>query len=422
MRVLAGTYSTAEVVPSPSAAAEVDPDKDLRVWVQWVCWIVAGLFAALATALSLLQIRGHLNSFSKPSLQRKIVGILWIVPIYAVNSWISLRFMGISVYVDMVRDCYEAYVLHLFLSLMVSFLCHPDGNRVRLDSVLEGLDDDHKVLPHMFPFTCIFNPWPVDHVFLQICYRGTLQFCFLKPLTTFAAVVMEMNGVYNEGSFHFGSGYIYVSFVMNCSITYAAYCLVQFYLAFKKELTPHGPVPKFLCIKAILFLSFWQSVVLAGLSKLNLIHEIGRYTAADVKTGINNLLLCLEMVLIAWAHRYAFPYRMFEDTSEKKHGVQADDWANELGGGGAAKESTSGVGGDSLERSLLSDNFALSDTLRDINEAGMGSLVVPTGFKPSSRASAREAAQLPAARDIGGGGAVKQDAVLSEDNSDAFRL
>ena len=422
MRVLAGTYSTAEVVPSPSATAEVDPDKDLRVWVQWVCWIVAGLFAALATALSLLQIRGHLNSFSKPALQRKIVGILWIVPIYAVNSWISLRFMGISVYVDMVRDCYEAYVLHLFLSLMVSFLCHPDGNRVRLDSVLEGLDDDHKVLPHMFPFTCIFNPWPVDHVFLQICYRGTLQFCFLKPLTTFAAVVMEMNGVYNEGSFHFGSGYIYVSFVMNCSITYAAYCLVQFYLAFKKELTPHGPVPKFLCIKAILFLSFWQSVVLAGLSKLNLIHEIGRYTAADVKTGINNLLLCLEMVLIAWAHRYAFPYRVFEDTSENKHGVQADDWANELGGGGAAKESTSGVGGDSLERSLLSDNFALSDTLRDINEAGMGSLVVPTGFKPSSRASAREAAQLPAARDIGGGGAVKQEAVLSEDNSDAFRL
>ena len=128
------------------------------------------------------------------------------------------------------------------------------------------------------------------------------------------------------------------------------------------------------------------------------------------------------MVLIAWAHRYAFPYRVFEDTSENKHGVQADDWANELGGGGAAKESTGGVGGDSLERSLLSDNFALSDTLRDINEAGMGSLVVPTGFKPSSRASAREAVQLPAARDIGGGGAVKQEAVLSEDNSDAFRL
>ena len=241
-----------------------------------------------------MQIRGHLRSFAKPMLQRKIVGILWIVPIYAINSWISLRFMNISVYVDMLRDSYEAYVLHLFLSLMVSYLCHPDGNRERLDSVLAGLDDDHKVLPHMFPFTCVFKPWPVNREFLQICYRGTLQFCFLKPLTTLAAVIMELCGVYNEGSFHFDSGYIYVSFVMNCSITYAAYCLVQFYLAFKKELTPHGPVPKFLCIKAILFLSFWQSVVLAGLSKLNLIHEYGQYTAADVKTGINNLLLCLR--------------------------------------------------------------------------------------------------------------------------------
>ena len=157
------------MAPSPS----MDTDKALRVWVQYACWIVAGIFAALATLLS-LQIRGHLRSFSKPMVQRKIVGILWIVPIYAINSWISLRFMNISVYVDMLRDSYEAYVLHLFLSLMVSYLCHPDGNRRRLDSVLAGLDDDHKVLPHMFPFTCMFKPWPVDHDFLQICYRGTL--------------------------------------------------------------------------------------------------------------------------------------------------------------------------------------------------------------------------------------------------------
>ena len=427
MSALPGDDSIAAVVPSPSAAIDVDPGKALRVWVQWVCWIVAGVFAALATSLSLLQIRGHLRSFAKPKLQRKIVGILWIVPIYAVNSWISLRFMGISVYVDMARDCYEAYVLHLFLSLMVSFLCHPDGDRKRLDAVFAGLDNNHKVLPHMFPFTCIFKPWPVDHAFLQICYRGTLQFCFLKPVTTFAAVVMEMNGVYNEGSFHFDSGYIYVSFVMNCSITYAAYCLVQFYLAFKKELTPHGPVPKFLCIKAILFLSFWQSVVLAGLSKFNLIHEIGRYTAADVKTGINNLLLCVEMVLIAWAHRYAFPYRAFEEMAAAKRGARegsggSNDSGSMVLADGATKDATGSDGGGGLERSLLSDNFALSDTLRDINEAGMGSLVVPTGFKPSARASAREAAQLPAGRDIGMAGAAAKEQPLSANGGGGWRL
>ena len=393
-------HSSAEapvLSPSSNNATNVDPDKELRLWVQWVSWIVAGIFAALATFLSILQIRGHHANFAKPTTQRKIVGILWIVPIYAINSWLSLRFMNASVYVDMIRDCYEAYVLHLFLSLMVSYLCEPDGNRKRLDDVFVSLDDDHKVLQHMFPFTCVFKPWTVNHKFLQICYRGTLQFCLLKPITTFAAVIMEVLGVYNEGSFHFDSGYIYVSFVMNCSITYAAYCLVQFYLAFKKQLTPYGPVPKFLCIKAILFLSFWQSVVLAALSKLNIIHEYGRYTAADVKTGINNLLLCLEMVLIAWAHRYAFPYKEFKELAAA---TQGDRRALNAGGLGDGRISE---GGNGLKRSLLSDNFAVTDTLQDINEAGLGSLVVPTGFKPSSRPSTRDAISLPEGKELGAG-------------------
>ena len=50
--------------------------------------------------------------------------------------------------------------------------------------------------------------------------------------------------------------------------------------------------------------------------------------------------------------------------------------------------------GDDLERSLLSDNFAVSDTLRDINDAGMGSLVAYwiQAHKPASQ---QEAARLP---------------------------
>ena len=37
-----------------------------------------------------------------------------------------------------------------------------------------------------------------------------------------------------------------------------------------------------------------------------------------------------------------------------------------------------------MGRSLLNDNFATSDLLRDVNESGMN-VVLPTGFKPSSK-------------------------------------
>ena len=232
-----------------------------------------------------------------------------------------------------------------------------------MDTILANMDEHHQTVHHMFPFNCMCKPWPVDRVFLQICYRGTLQFMILKPVVTLLAVIMEYNGIFNEGSFSFKYGYIYTSIIMNFSITWAAYVLLQFYLVFKIQLKPYSPVPKFLCIKAILFLSFWQAVVLAGFAQFQLIHDVGEYTSADVKTGINNLLLCIEMVLIAVAHKSAFPYAQYHRC-----------------GGGSSSSSKE----DSLGTSLLNDNFATTDLLRDVNDSGM-SIVVPTGFKPSAK-------------------------------------
>jgi hypothetical protein len=34
----------------------------------------------------------HLEYYNRPKLQLRVVRILWMVPIYAVDSWLSLRF------------------------------------------------------------------------------------------------------------------------------------------------------------------------------------------------------------------------------------------------------------------------------------------------------------------------------------------
>ena len=96
----------------------VNSEEELIHILQLLSWIFAGICSFLACVVSLRLINSHLASFTTPKIQRKIVGILWIVPIFAIDSWLSLRFIKASVYLDMFRDCYEAYVIHLFLSLM----------------------------------------------------------------------------------------------------------------------------------------------------------------------------------------------------------------------------------------------------------------------------------------------------------------
>ena len=58
----------------------------------------------------MFQIYQYLRYYTNPAEQRWIVRILFIVPIYAFESWLSLLFFDnehFYVYSNAVRDCYE---------------------------------------------------------------------------------------------------------------------------------------------------------------------------------------------------------------------------------------------------------------------------------------------------------------------------
>lgn len=79
--------------------------------VPWVAsdhaWTIAGVFAGLSLGLTSHQIYKHLRHYNCPQQQKWIVRILFMVPIYAFASWMSLRFVHLSIYFDTVRNIYE---------------------------------------------------------------------------------------------------------------------------------------------------------------------------------------------------------------------------------------------------------------------------------------------------------------------------
>ncbi|CAM9278744.1 unnamed protein product [Ectocarpus sp. 6 AP-2014] len=321
-----------------------------------VVLIVAGLSSAFAVGLSSLLIRRHLIHFSRPVVQGKIIGILWMVPIYAIDSFVSLRFKNTAPYVDMLRDCYEGYALYLFLALMVGYL--GDGDEYKVVDILEQCPSSK----HAWPFGLVLKgPMPHGRDFLRFAKFGTLQYSCVKPLAAFAALVLAPFGLFQEGDFSIYGGWLYISFVVNLSVCYAFYCLGMFYYVLKTPLKPFDPVPKFLCIKAVLFLSFWQGIVIAGLVKLNLIHEMGGWTTNNVEKGIQDLLVCVEMLVIAIAHTRAFSCKPYEDGAPRRDGA-----------------------------SLLEAHFAHHSAIRDFNE--VMPVLIPSSFRPGP---ARSSVRIP---------------------------
>lgn len=84
------------------------------------------------------------------------------------------------------------------------------------------------------------------------------------------------------------------------------YCLVLFYLATRDDLREMNPIPKFFCIKMVVFFTFWQSVAISLGVHFGWIKRTELYTVANISEGLQDFLICIEMFLAAIAHRYAF--------------------------------------------------------------------------------------------------------------------
>lgn len=232
-----------------------------------------------------------------------------MVPIYSIASWVSMVSTIAAQFLDPIRDIYEAFTIYTFFQLLINYL----GGERALIIMTHG----RPPVPHLWPLNHVLPKVDISdpYVFLAV-KRGILQYAWLKPVLAFAAVIMKATGVYQEGYISATSGYFWSGLIYNVSMTVCLYSLGLFWVCMHQDLTPFRPVPKFLCVKLIVFASYWQGFFLSILVWLGALPDnVAGYTPDNLAAAIQDALICCEMPIFAMFHWYAFSWHDFADNT-----------------------------------------------------------------------------------------------------------
>ncbi len=318
----------------------------------FVKYQLAGTFTLLGCLISMWHLTSHLRHYYKPDVQRRIMAVLWMVPIYGITSWLSLVLPDYAAYFGSIRDFYEAYAIYTFIALLIAIVEDGKGMTLLLTNLTHRLIDERcayeealRTGVYPLPKQTLSPPWPccydssrparVATTWLYQCKLMAMQFVLLKPvLAAIPFICWTFNYDYNARgimlpqsteqsngdhvTYQMGFQYLdwrsvklYVLFVSNASVSIAFYALLTFYHGLEKDLAWCNPWPKFLCIKGVVFMTFWQGLAIQFMASTGIMHS-------KQAIQIQNLLTCIEMLLASLAHFYIFPYHEWAENYKRE--------------------------------------------------------------------------------------------------------
>lgn len=279
----------------------------------------SGFSALLSMHFTIQLLSQHLFFWKNPKEQKAIIMIIIMAPLYAIDSFVGLLDIRGSktffMFLDSVKECYEAVAIAKFLALMYSYLNISISKNIVPDEI-KG-----KEIHHSFPMT-LFQPRTarLDHKTLKLLKHWTWQFVIIRPACSILMITLQILGLYPSWlSWTF-------TIILNISFSVAMYSLVVFYHVFSKELQPHKPLSKFICIKGIVFFSFWQGLLIKILVSLGVIKSHHFWLDVEhLQQAIQNVLICVEMVFFSVMQQYAYHVAPYSGDVEAKLKLKKDD-------------------------------------------------------------------------------------------------
>ncbi|QRW25219.1 Organic solute transporter Ostalpha [Rhizoctonia solani] len=287
-----------------------------------VGYIVSSFFTLVSVVATAWLVQKHLKWYSCKPQQRHIVRLLFMVPIYAIITLASYLSLSHATSLLLIRDAYESVVLASFFSLLLEYIAgprhppdpHPDKSnpksksksrfkrkekrrdeeREHLDteSVRTQVEDDQvELLDGVETINQPLSKSERATVVHKVFYRVPM-YPASHPLRT------DPQNAHKPLKWIFPLGAVSarpkdgLSYLHWMKWGVLQYCIVRP----GQELKPYNPLLKLFAVKAVVFLTFWQSALLSGLASLDIIKDTEYMTAEDIVVGFSALLQTFEMM------------------------------------------------------------------------------------------------------------------------------
>jgi hypothetical protein len=290
----------------------------------------AGACVWFALVISLHGISLHVlagTNSSEESLfaQRWSLRFAWLGPVYSLSAlsamWCTLAVncggpsarqpSGSYIVADTTREVYEAYGVLAFVSLMRELV-----NRENLASSVA----EKPAKQWMHPFR---SGRPVGPHFLDWVEGVAVDYVLVQIVTSLISAVAVWadgpSGIYGAGMLLDPSRlYPYLVLLKFFQQSWAIWSFVQLYRHLKDILPPHYRVDtKFLTLKALIVLLWWQDVILSLFVSLWRVPDYVRRCTSDQgeslqREALSDWLVTVQMVPLSFAIHFSFSWADFQ--------------------------------------------------------------------------------------------------------------
>ncbi|EIW82856.1 DUF300-domain-containing protein [Coniophora puteana RWD-64-598 SS2] len=279
-------------------------------------WVISGGCSVLTVLISIFSVMRHCRNYTKPYEQRQILRILYMPPVYAILSFLSYRFFRYYEYFSLAEAdfVYQAITASAFFLLLIQLAAKTTAGHSAEKALMRK---DKTPLP--FPL-CFWRFRPTKASFMYTLKWSVLQYVVVQPVMSVVGVITNAKGILlcpgGPYSFHFFQIYLEIIDFLSNSIAFYGLTIFRDHLI-AEELAGQRPLAKFLSIKLILMLTFFQTFIL-GLLEGRVIKPTEYWTAANIANGISSLMICVEMVFFSAFMCWTFTvdeYKTGEKTS-----------------------------------------------------------------------------------------------------------